>query len=245
MSFTKSTTDISVHQKLGDYPNVDDGLSAEELKKRFDLPAETLQKDINTLINELESILSASNLGANVLDENDTSEGNVQAKLKKIYGELQNVALGQIPNGTITEEKIEETFNNLLAKKNGEVQENLNAEMISGRSITDITNSLNVIAGNYTGDSTKQRTIDLGFKPIAVFVMQRNILDESANQYTARHMGFATRNVPYSHSESTILSITETGFELSVNSYGATGFLLNISGRVYNYVAFKKGDVAL
>ena len=33
MSFTRSTTDISVHQKLGDYPNQDNGLTPEELKK--------------------------------------------------------------------------------------------------------------------------------------------------------------------------------------------------------------------
>ena len=36
MGFTRSTTDISVHQKLGDYPNLDNGLTPDDLKKRYD-----------------------------------------------------------------------------------------------------------------------------------------------------------------------------------------------------------------
>lgn len=117
MSFTKSTTDISVHQKLGDYPNQDNGMTADELKKKFDYPAETLQNDLNKIVEELENENATQNIGASKLDENDETENNVQAKLNKIYQTTKDVTLGQIPDGTITEEKLDGEYANSLAKK--------------------------------------------------------------------------------------------------------------------------------
>ena len=83
MRFTRSTTDISVHQKLGDYPNQDNGLTPEELKKRYDLPAEQLQKDLNKLEEELEAMSGAGNVGAMPLDDEDESPNNIQAKIRQ------------------------------------------------------------------------------------------------------------------------------------------------------------------
>ena len=60
MGFTRSTTDISVHQKLGDYPNLDNGLTPDDLKKRYDYPAETIQRDLNNLEVELEKETNSS-----------------------------------------------------------------------------------------------------------------------------------------------------------------------------------------
>lgn len=142
MGFTRSTGDISVHQKLGDYPNQDNGLTPEELKKRYDLPAETLQKDLNKLEEELEAVIGASNVGATSLDENDTSANNVQAKLEYILNESKQVVLSQIPNGTITEAKLDNNFSNELARKNGELQTNLNAEKLEGSTKSEIVNSI-------------------------------------------------------------------------------------------------------
>lgn len=117
MSFTKSTTDISVHQKLGDYPNQDNGMTADELKKKFDYPAETLQNDLNKIVEELENENATQSIGASKLDENDETENNVQAKLDKIYQATKDVTLGQIPDGTITEKKLASDYANSLAKK--------------------------------------------------------------------------------------------------------------------------------
>lgn len=108
MSFTKSTTDISVHQKLGDYPNQDDGLTAEELKKKFDYPAETLQNDLNTLIQELEDENATQNIGASKLDENDETGSNLQAKLEKIYTEFKQVRDGGLKDNSIETSKLKD-----------------------------------------------------------------------------------------------------------------------------------------
>jgi microcystin-dependent protein len=119
MGFTRSTADIIVHQKLGDYPNQDDGLSADELKKRYDYPAETLQKDLNKLETELESETAAASLGATALDENDASAKNVDAKLKKIYTEFKEVRDGAIKDGSLVTSKIQDgaITNNKIAEE--------------------------------------------------------------------------------------------------------------------------------
>jgi hypothetical protein len=153
MGFTRSTTDISVHQKLGDYPNQENGMTPEDLKKRYDLPAEILQKDLNKLEEELESVIGASNVGALTLDVADDSNNNVQAKLEYIYGQLQNVALGQIPDGSITEAKLETNYANTLPKKNGELQENLNAEKIGGKTYADVQEEIANQKALYVEDS--------------------------------------------------------------------------------------------
>ena len=153
MGFTRSTTDISVHQKLGDYPNQDNGLTPEDLKKRYDLPAETLQKDLNKLEEELESIVGAANIGATALDDDDTSDKNVQAKLEYIHREAQNTALGQIPDGTITEAKLETNYANFLSKKNGELQIGLNAEQVGGKTYEDLKEEISNQKALYIEDS--------------------------------------------------------------------------------------------
>ena len=153
MSFTRSTTDISVHQKLGDYPNQDNGLTPEELKKRYDYPAETLQKDLNKLEEELEEITGASNVGAVPLDEADESNNNVQAKLQYLHEEIQNTTLGGIPDGTITEEKMESNFLDKIAKKTGELQVNLNAEKIGGETLADLREEMSNQKALYIEDT--------------------------------------------------------------------------------------------
>lgn len=159
MSFTKSTTDISVHQKLGDYPNQDNGMTADELKKKFDYPAETLQKDLNKIVEELENENATQSIGASKLDENDETENNVQAKLDKIYQETKNVTLGQIPDGTITEEKLDGEYANSLAKK-----ENLGLMYLSGVYNTPLCENVQPIdytSPALTSENTQGYTITL------------------------------------------------------------------------------------
>lgn len=137
MGFTRSTTTTNVHSTLGDYPNVDDGLTPAQLKARFDAPATGLKGDINNLEGELEAVTSAANLGADKITESDTSDDNIQAKLEKIYLDLQQAAIGDIPDNSITEAKLDATFDASLAKKDGTLQNNLNAAMLGGEASTN------------------------------------------------------------------------------------------------------------
>ena len=58
MSYTKMTDDLDIIQKLADEPNEDDGLTAAELKAKFDEAGNTLKTFVNSLIDELNNAQS-------------------------------------------------------------------------------------------------------------------------------------------------------------------------------------------
>lgn len=132
MSFTRSTTDVNVHRNMPDYPS-NEGYTAAQLKTAFDSSAAGLKDDLNGLMTELESSSSASNVGAAAIADGDSSDANVQAKLEKLYEDLQGVALGDIPDGTITKAKMDATYAGTIAEKDGTLQTNLSAEMLNGK----------------------------------------------------------------------------------------------------------------
>jgi len=132
MSFTRSTTNTTVHQNMPDYPS-GEGYTTSQLKTAFDAPATGLKSDLNGLMTELEDTSSASNIGAAAIVSGDDSDGNVQAKLEKLQEELEGIALGSIPDGSITQAKINGTYEATLAKKNGTLQTNLNTEKLNGK----------------------------------------------------------------------------------------------------------------
>lgn len=138
MGFTRSNADLKIIQKLSDYPNMEDGLSSEELKKKFDEGAEILQEDLNKLMVEMEDLYGASKIGVKQLSDGDTSDNNVQGKLLYLLEQIQNTNLGQIADGSITKEKMNIDYANSLAEKNGEMQTNLNAEMVGGKKEEEI-----------------------------------------------------------------------------------------------------------
>lgn len=81
--------DMSIIRKLEDEPNDVGGLTATELKAKFDEGGDALKEYINgTLIPGIEALLNALN------------------EYKAEKSELQDVVLGQIPDGTITTEKL-------------------------------------------------------------------------------------------------------------------------------------------
>ena len=108
--FTKFEENVSVHQSLADEPNIDNGLSAEGLKKKWDEPAEKLKTALNNLIGELADENAAKNIGIQPLTEADTSGGDLYSKLVYLLEAIQNVTLGAIPDGTITPSKLEESY---------------------------------------------------------------------------------------------------------------------------------------
>lgn len=242
MGFTRSTTDISVHQKLGDYPNQDNGLTPEELKKTYDKPAETLQKDLNNLEVELEELHAASQIGAEPIDGNDTTPANIQAKLIRLYEQLQNIVFNQIPDGTITKAKLSTDYSGVIAEKTGEVQTNLNAEMVGGITANQI-NEMQVVTGTYTGDGNTTRIIDLGFTPKAVLIQKQK--DGTLNGAVYAHEGgLALANSPvYGLTKDYIcVGIADNGFKIGFFMQAGTGIYYNrsnVKNEGYNYIVWR------
>ena len=117
MGFTRINDNVSVHQSMPDEPNIDDGLSAEELKKKFDEPSEKLKEAVNRLLTELEDKLCSSKLGAESLYDGDTSSSNIQSKLILLKKLIDEASVGTLPDNSITEEKLITDFRNNIAKK--------------------------------------------------------------------------------------------------------------------------------
>lgn len=144
MGFTKSTADLNIISALSDLPNADDGLTAEQLKAKFDTAGNQLQDDLNGLIDELENIAASSKLGAAPVYDGDESDDDLQAKLEMIYQAIIGSSQGQVPDRSITELKLTTELLNALGRRNGELQTGLNAEMIGGEDLDGIS----VIATN-------------------------------------------------------------------------------------------------
>lgn len=102
--------DMEIIQKLSDYPNDSEGLTAEELKAKFDEAGIALSSYIN------ESLIPAL-IAANMpfaKTENIPAE-NVQAAIEALYTAIQSAAVGQIPNGVITKEKLAQDVQTILS----------------------------------------------------------------------------------------------------------------------------------
>ena len=240
MGFTRSTTNISVHQGLSDYPNQDDGLSAAQLKQTFDFPAETLQNDLNNLESELEAVESAASIGADVIAVGDESDANVQAKLEKIYTDMQAISQGSVADGSITESKLSSGLDALIAKKNGVLQQGLDAEKVGGSTLAQIQAYVDagIVSGTYTGNTTGSsttNTITLGFQP-KLLVLRGHYPKATLSDNDALAIIVGTTGKILIDGESSpkkiTITLTSTGFTL-------TGKDMNYSTKTYNYVALR------
>lgn len=101
MSIPKLTADLAVIQKLSDLPNSADGLTAEELKARFDQAALDIQKWINE---KLVPALKAENIPFTASTE--ISAENIQDAVANVQAQIRDAATGAIANGSVTKEKL-------------------------------------------------------------------------------------------------------------------------------------------
>lgn len=105
MSYSRLTTDLNVIQKLDDEPNDVGGLSAAELKAKFDEGTNAVKEYINnTLLAELEGADGAKSLGASV--PGLTGIDNVNDALAKLLELLQEITQGAVADGSITAVKL-------------------------------------------------------------------------------------------------------------------------------------------
>ena len=184
MSLPKFNEDIQIISKLADEPNDVGGLSANELKAKFDEAGNLIKAFINdTLLPYLEAATGAGDIGiANIPGLNDAA--TVQAALQELKTQLNNTSTGSIPDRSLTGEKLvtgavgtRELANDSVTSgkiANGAVNDSkIAAEKLSGASIQEkaiqnshlngkVIKAENVEDNSLTGNQIKDLSIQAG-----------------------------------------------------------------------------------
>ncbi len=101
MSIPKLTKDLAVVQKLSDLPNALDGLTAAELKAKFDEAGLAIQNWIN---NDLVPALKAENLP--FAASSQLNAADVQSAIELVFEQVRGASSGTITNGSVTKAKL-------------------------------------------------------------------------------------------------------------------------------------------
>ncbi len=106
MAFNKITDNLNIIQALDDEPNDVGGLTAQQLKAKFDEAANTLKARINAIVDQLMAATAASDVGFST-SENVPAD-NVQDAIENVQAQLQAVTQGTVANGSITTAKLDD-----------------------------------------------------------------------------------------------------------------------------------------
>lgn len=101
MAIPKMTDDLAVIQKLSDLPNTEDGLTADELKAKFDEAALAIQAYLN------KRMIPA--IQAEDIPFTETSAiraATIQTAIENVQAQIVNASEGNITNGSVTKEKL-------------------------------------------------------------------------------------------------------------------------------------------
>ena len=117
MKITSFSKDVENISKLSDRPNIENGYTANALKELFDKAGVDIKEYINTvLIEELASTADYSSGADRIGSGNiDTVPGEtVQEKLTTLSVQVNNLANGVIPDGSVTPDKFSPEIANFL-----------------------------------------------------------------------------------------------------------------------------------
>lgn len=151
MSLPKFNKDIKIISKLDDEPNDVGGLSANELKAKFDEAGTLIKAFINdTLLPYLESVSGAGDIGiANISGLNNAA--TVQEALQELKTQLNNMSTGSIPDRSLTGKK-------LIAGAVG-TDELANASVTSGKIANGSVNDSKIASEKLSGASIRAKAI--------------------------------------------------------------------------------------
>lgn len=207
-------------------------LSAQELKRYFDASPEELKNALNGVIGTLTGAEGAENVGFRKSDK--VHAGTVQEAIENVQGQIKNVVLGQIPEGSVgfdllaaevtdrldaldaadtAEREDRRTEDKRLDTRITSVQTNLQASI--NNNFTNLNNSkCGIRVGSFVGNDTTWRLISTGFHPKLVIC------------------GTPSAGVLYTTPASNIyMNVRPNGFEVNDR--------LNLTGTAYNYIAFQ------
>lgn len=101
MAIPKMTDNLNIIQALSDLPNSEDGLTAEDMKAKFDAAGLAIQNFIN---NTLIPALVAAKIP--FAPTNEIGADTIQAAIENVQAQVKDAASGTIVNGSVTKEKI-------------------------------------------------------------------------------------------------------------------------------------------
>lgn len=105
MAFTRLTDDLDVIQKLPDLPNDTGGLSADQLKAKYDEAANVIKDYINsTLLEQLEGENGAPSIGITPIENIDAT--TAQRALEILAEMIKQAVIGSIPDHSITDQQL-------------------------------------------------------------------------------------------------------------------------------------------
>ena len=152
MSIPTLDTDLSIIQKLDDYPNDVGGLSAADLKAKFDEAGLALQQYIN-------EVLIPALIAGNLPFTTSTAipAETVQAAIENVQSQLANVSAGSLPNNSVGMEKLSKT-----------VQAAINSGGKAGTIVTDLVPKVNRIDASVEEATAAIANIHTGGRCVAV-----------------------------------------------------------------------------
>lgn len=104
MAFDKMTDDMNIISKLPNEPNDESGMTASALKATFDKAGTLAKTAINKLIAALGASTAAGNIG--FAPTAGVSKTNVQEAIENVQSQIAGVAMGEVPNGSVTAAKL-------------------------------------------------------------------------------------------------------------------------------------------
>lgn len=105
MAFTRLTDDLDVIQKLPDLPNDTGGLTADQLKAKYDEAANVIKDYINaTLLEQLEGENGAPSIGIAPIE--DVVGTTVQTALETLATMIKQAVIGSIPDHSVTNQQL-------------------------------------------------------------------------------------------------------------------------------------------
>ena len=183
MAISKFNEDLDIIQKLDTYPNDTDGLSADELKERFDRAGNLLKTFLNeVLIPEL----AAENIPFTASTAVDAV--NIQKAIENVQAQISGVTLNMIPDRTVTRAKLAKSLDDLLSALSSDStsHDSSIAELGASKAVKSVSYAKTLLASAWNGISEPyQYALDVDGvttdKNIAVFFGE-SISDNARNQ---------------------------------------------------------------
>lgn len=146
MAFDRMTDDMNIISKLPDEPNDEGGMTASALKATFDKAGTLAKTAINKLIAALGASTAAGNIG--FARSTEVPADNVQDAIENVQSQIAGVALGSIPDGSITAQQL--AGGAVTAEK-----------VADGALVIDVSNQVTLdrptVNGDYAGGSNQTR----------------------------------------------------------------------------------------